>query len=97
MLVDPAARGRGVARTLVAFAVGLAGAAGKILEAYPARFAPGPEDAWRGPLALFLDLGFAPLEPLPAAEDPLGLAAPTHAYPVLRLSPNGVQRPPPLG
>ncbi len=97
MLVDPARRGRGVARLLVAAAARLSRAAGKILEAYPTRSAPGPEDAWRGPHELFVELGFTPFEPNGAQDDPLGLGAPTHAYPVLRLPPNGVQRPPPLG
>jgi GNAT superfamily N-acetyltransferase len=63
-LVDPAARGTGVARALVFGAPEIARAWGATaIEAYPRRSAEPlhPEEAWQGPERLFLEAGFRPV------------------------------------
>ena len=77
LLVDPAHRGRGVARTLVLAAESHARAwGGRAIEAYPRCSGEDlhPEEAWMGPEALFGAAGFLP------RKDPAQMAA----YPVYR-------------
>ena len=74
-LVDPAMRHRGVARALVKGAIAIGSEWGaQALEAYPRRSAHALHDgeAWTGPEALFVELGFR-------------VARDATQYPVLRL------------
>lgn len=77
-LVDPAHRGRGVARALLAAAPAHARSVGAhTIEAYPriSDHRLGDEEAWMGPHQVFVAAGFTP-----AYERAIG------AYPVLRLA-----------
>jgi GNAT superfamily N-acetyltransferase len=59
-LIAPHARGRGIARALLAAAVETARSEGAThLEGYPRREGSDPDELWTGPEALFLDAGFA--------------------------------------
>jgi GNAT superfamily N-acetyltransferase len=59
-LIAPHARGRGIARALLAAAVETARSEGAThLEGYPRREGSDPDELWTGPEGLFLDAGFA--------------------------------------
>ena len=61
-VVDPAQRGRGVARALLRHAIDDLSARGfAFVDAFPKREADGPAAHFRGPLALFEQHGFEPI------------------------------------